>query len=111
MALALIGSLGTGELVVILGIALLMFGGRLPEVARSLGRSVNQFKRGLKDLSDEVDKEDAPPRYVPPKALPTTATVTTTTVPPIVAASTEAAREVSAHGSDPSNDRPAAPAG
>jgi sec-independent protein translocase protein TatA len=34
----------------VLFVALLLFGGRLPEVARSLGRSLNEFKRGLNDV-------------------------------------------------------------
>ena len=42
--------LGTQELMVILLIALVMFGGRrLPEVARSLGKSINEFKKGIQD--------------------------------------------------------------
>ena len=65
--LGLIGSLGTTELVVILVIALIMFGGRLPDVARSIGKSVNQFKRGLKEVDDEVSRPEPPP---PPKSLP-----------------------------------------
>jgi sec-independent protein translocase protein TatA len=68
MSLALIGSIGTPELLIILFVALLMFGGRLPDVARSLGKSFNQFKRGLKDVEDEVARPDAPP---PPRSLPT----------------------------------------
>lgn len=46
---------GPIELVVIGGIALLVFGRRLPEVARSLGRSIVEFKRGIKDVKDEVE--------------------------------------------------------
>ena len=47
----------------ILIIAVLLFGNRLPEIARSLGRSVNEFKRGLKDVKDEFDAaaNDDPP--------------------------------------------------
>lgn len=43
-------------------VALLLFGNRLPEVARSLGRAWNEFKRGLRDVGDELGKEDEPPR-------------------------------------------------
>jgi len=67
MSLGLFGPIGTTELVIILFVALLMFGGRLPEVARSLGKSVNQFKRGLKDVEDEMNTPDPP---APPKTLP-----------------------------------------
>jgi sec-independent protein translocase protein TatA len=44
---------GGGELWVILLLALLFFGAsRLPGIARSLGRSVNEFKQGMKDEPD-----------------------------------------------------------
>lgn len=44
------GGLGMGELTLILGVALLLFGAkRLPELARSLGGSINAFKQGLKE--------------------------------------------------------------
>jgi sec-independent protein translocase protein TatA len=35
-------------------IALLLFGRRLPEVGRSLGKGIVEFKKGLKDVGDEV---------------------------------------------------------
>jgi sec-independent protein translocase protein TatA len=42
---------------IIVGIlALLLFGSRLPEVARSLGRSLNEFKRGLNEVKDEINR-------------------------------------------------------
>jgi len=41
--------LGGGEMLVIGLIALLLFGTRLPKLARSLGQSVNEFKQGMKD--------------------------------------------------------------
>lgn len=51
-------NIGFGELVIILVLALLVFGAkRLPEVAKGIGKSVNAFKKGLKDVSDEVGKE------------------------------------------------------
>ena len=51
---AFLQNIGMGELLVILAIALLLFGaGRLPEVARSLGKAIREFKKGLKDTDDE----------------------------------------------------------
>ncbi len=47
----------------ILVIAVLLFGNRLPEIARSLGRSVNEFKRGLNEVKDQIDQgmNEVPP--------------------------------------------------
>ena len=47
---------GWPELLIILVIALLIFGKKLPEVARSLGRSLNELKKGIRE-GEEV-KED-----------------------------------------------------
>jgi sec-independent protein translocase protein TatA len=44
-----------GELIVILVVALLLFGRRLPEVGRSLGQGLVEFKKGLKGISDDVE--------------------------------------------------------
>jgi TatA/E family protein of Tat protein translocase len=52
--------IGTGELIVILIIALLIFGRRLPEVARNMGKGITEFKRGMKDVADDVKSDDVP---------------------------------------------------
>ena len=50
-------TLGWQELVVILLIVLLLFGAkRLPEVGRSIGRGMREFKRSISGISDEVQK-------------------------------------------------------
>jgi sec-independent protein translocase protein TatA len=45
----MIAMLGTWEIVAILVVVLLLFGHRLPGMARSLGSGITEFKRGLKD--------------------------------------------------------------
>jgi len=47
---------GPLELVIILVIAVLLFGRRLPEIARSMGKSLTEFKKGLSETKDEIDK-------------------------------------------------------
>lgn len=51
-------NLGNGEMLVILIIALLLFGSRLPSAMRSLGRSVTEFKRGMRDVEAEMNKPE-----------------------------------------------------
>lgn len=46
---------GMGELVVVLLIVLLLFGAsRLPEIARALGKSIKEFKKGAKEVKDDI---------------------------------------------------------
>ena len=52
--------LGTTELIVILVIALLVFGKRLPEVMRGLGKSMNEFKKGMNDVAETAMSETPP---------------------------------------------------
>ena len=90
------GSIGMPELIIILVIALIIFGPRkLPELGRSLGRSINEFKKASNELrstlEDEIrveeqhDRTTAATPATPPAATapPVDATVsrTTTTEP------------------------------
>ncbi len=55
---------------ILLVLGLLIFGKRLPEVGRSLGRGIVEFKKGLKGISDEVDDASNQPTPRRPDALP-----------------------------------------
>ena len=49
------GAPGWPEMMIVGIIALLLFGKRLPEVARSLGKGIVEFKKGVKGIEDEVE--------------------------------------------------------
>ncbi|MCK4851783.1 MAG: twin-arginine translocase TatA/TatE family subunit [Candidatus Omnitrophica bacterium] len=51
--------LGLPEILLILVIALLIFGAaKLPEIGRALGKSLSEFKKGMQDLSEKKDDEE-----------------------------------------------------
>jgi len=47
---------GHTEWLVILVIGLLLFGRRLPEVGRSIGRTIVEFKKGIKGVEDDIEE-------------------------------------------------------
>jgi sec-independent protein translocase protein TatA len=46
---------GPFELLIIAGIALLLFGKRLPSVARSLGQGILEFQKGVRGIEDDME--------------------------------------------------------
>lgn len=63
--------LGTTELIVLAVLGLLLFGRRLPEVGKNLGKGIVEFKRGLKGVEEEVEQQAArPSTYQQTAALP-----------------------------------------
>jgi len=54
----MMGNIGMPELIIIFVIALIIFGPRkLPELGRSLGKSINEFKRASNELKNTLDEE------------------------------------------------------
>lgn len=76
-----LGTLGGWEMAMILIIGVLLFGKRLPEVGRYLGKGIVEFKKGIKGLEDEVEGSNPAPRQEaiaaepprPPQRIGTTA--------------------------------------
>jgi sec-independent protein translocase protein TatA len=88
--------IGPTEMIIVGIVAVLLFGKRVPEVARSLGKGVTEFKKGIQGVEDEFrsaasntpsssssrsaryndidDRDEATaPKFEPPKSEPTTA--------------------------------------
>ncbi|MDP7008277.1 MAG: twin-arginine translocase TatA/TatE family subunit [Phycisphaerales bacterium] len=55
--LGLFTSFGWQEIIILLVIGVLIFGKRLPEVGRNFGKSIVEFKKGIKGVGDEIDAE------------------------------------------------------
>ena len=52
-------NIGLPEIIIILVIVLLVFGPRrLPEMAKGIGQSVREFRKGIRDMKDEVTSDD-----------------------------------------------------
>lgn len=80
-SLGFIQNIGWMELVIIFAVLLLVFGRRLPEVGKNIGRGITEFKRGLREAetaSDEAAARPAQPYTMTsgqaPGALPPPAT-------------------------------------
>ena len=54
--LAIFGAFSHWELLVVLVIALLIFGRRLPDIARSMGKSLTEFKKGINEAKETKDE-------------------------------------------------------
>ena len=53
----LVGSFGTWEIILIVFVILLLFGGKkIPELMKGLGKGVRSFKEGLKDVEKEINE-------------------------------------------------------
>ncbi|MDE5836748.1 MAG: twin-arginine translocase TatA/TatE family subunit [Paramuribaculum sp.] len=53
-------NLGTGEIIIIVFVILLLFGARrIPELMKGLGKGVKSFKDGLNEISTEINKPES----------------------------------------------------
>lgn len=53
------GRIGWTEILMLLVLAIILFGAkRLPELARAVGKSITEFKRGMNNLTDDIKKND-----------------------------------------------------
>lgn len=54
--LLLLGNFGTGEIIIIALVVLLLFGGKkIPELMKGLGKGVKSFKDGMNDIEKNID--------------------------------------------------------
>lgn len=94
LPVAFIGNLGPFEMLLVAGIALLLFGKNLPKVARDAGKAIVEFKKGMAGIEHAVDDavytkpdtssnasrptppddkvETSAPKFEPPTSEPTT---------------------------------------
>ena len=57
------GMPGGTEMLIVLAIAVLLFGKRLPEVGRSLGKGIVEFKKGIHGIEEEIDSATTASSY------------------------------------------------
>jgi sec-independent protein translocase protein TatA len=61
------GNLGPMEILLIVGVALLLFGaGRIADIGQGLGQGIKNFKQGLREASEIDDDKKSPPAPAPP---------------------------------------------
>jgi len=75
MTLLALGWPGPFELLILAGLGLLIFGKRLPEVGRSIGKTIVEFKKGMKEVETEIyeNDEEKSPADSPRKSIGQTA--------------------------------------
>jgi sec-independent protein translocase protein TatA len=74
-----LGYPGPMEMIILAGLGLLIFGRRLPEVGRNIGKGIVEFKRGLKEAEESINHEVSNPT---PTAPPAAQSPVQATLPP-----------------------------
>src|SRR5436190_2061028 len=72
MNIMMAGFFGGYEILLILGVVLILFGGKkLPELAKGLGNGIKEFKKASSEVTEEIQStEDEPTPPPPPRKLP-----------------------------------------
>ena len=73
--------LGGQEILLLLVLGVLLFGRKLPEVGRSLGKTMVEFKKGMKGIEDEVSENASPRAAIEPEPVRPPQRVTPTAKP------------------------------
>lgn len=82
MSLSLLGfMLGTPEIIMLLVLGVLLFGRKLPDLGRSMGKTMVEFKKGMKGIEDEVSEPTSPRASIEPEPVKAPTRVTPSTAP------------------------------
>jgi len=75
-------NLGGGEIILILALILILFGAKkLPELAKGLGKGINEFKKATREVTDEINNSETASTPAP-KTPPANTTAQSQTPPP-----------------------------
>ena len=81
MPLVAMFGLGGPEILLLLVLGVLLFGRKLPDIGRSLGKTVVEVKKGLKGIEDEVSEPSAPRQAIEPEPIKAPTRVTPSSAP------------------------------
>lgn len=82
MSLSLFGfMLGTQEILMLLVLGVLLFGRKLPDIGRSFGKTIVEFKKGVKGIEDEVNEPASARAAIEPEPVKAPTRVTPSSAP------------------------------
>ena len=77
----IIPGIGAQEMLLLLVLGILLFGRKLPDIGRSFGKTIVEFKKGVKGIEDEVSEPSAPRAAIEPEPVKAPQRVTPTSAP------------------------------
>jgi sec-independent protein translocase protein TatA len=77
----LFGSFGTQEILLLIVLGVLLFGRKLPDLARSMGKSMTEFKKGMHGIEDQVSEPSGPRGSIEPEPVKAPTRVTPSGAP------------------------------